>query len=124
VIGPLSTNPVGVVDAAREPDWVRRGSAQTQRDYQAALAFEQMLVQQLTQTMSQTAGLGGEGAGAEGQEGGAAGSGTLLSALLPQALSGGVAQQGSFGIAAELTRAELPPTPKHGVSPTSGGLAA
>jgi hypothetical protein len=108
---------------------VQRGTAQTQRDYQAALAFEQMLVQQLTQTMSQTAGLGGEGAGAEGQEGsgqegGAAGSGTLLSALLPQALSGGVAQQGSFGIAAELTRAELPPTPKHGVSPTSGGLAA
>jgi hypothetical protein len=108
---------------------VQRGTAQTQRDYQAALAFEQMLVQQLTQTMSQTAGLGGEGAGAEGQEGsgqegGAAGSGTLLSALLPQALAGGVAQQGSFGIAAELTRAELPAAQKHVAATPAGGSEA
>ncbi len=114
----MSQIPAVPVDAAREPQWVRTGSAQTKRDYTAALAFEQMLTQQLTQTMTETSGLGAEGEGQEG-EGSAAGSGSLLSALMPQGLA---AQQNSFGIAEQLTRAQLPPHDA-GAQP-SGGVAA
>jgi len=35
------------VNQALEPAWVRHGSASTQKTYETALAFEEMLVQQL-----------------------------------------------------------------------------
>ena len=92
-----------VVNQATEPSWVRRGSAETQRDYAAALAFERTLVEQLSKSLTPSAEEGEEG----GEEGG---SGTMgagqsqLSAMLPQAFSSSIMNSGGLGLAAELTR--------------------
>lgn len=97
------------VNQALEPAWVRRGSAATQRAYQSALAFEQTLVEQLSQALTATSGLSGEGAqeGDEGgsEEAGAAGAAdSQLSSMLPQALTSGVMGAGGLGLAAQMTR--------------------
>lgn len=131
------------VSRAGEPAWVRRGSAEVQKSYAAAMAFEQTLVEQLAKTMLASDGLGGEG-GAGSEEGAPpsdAGSG-LLGSLLPQALAGGLASSGGFGLAAELTRGlggtsaagTAPATAVHGATPapaptpkpldSSGGVSA
>jgi len=92
-----------------EPAWVRRGSAAVQQEYREAQAFEQMLTQQLTSTMSEAGGLGQEAAGGEGEEAGSGAASGLgpLAALLPQALAGGLSQAGGLGLAAQLTREQL-----------------
>ena len=51
------------VNQALEPAWVRHGSAATQKAYETALAFEQMLVEQLSKSLTATSGLGGESSG-------------------------------------------------------------
>ena len=99
-----------VVNQALEPEWVRHGSASTQRAYETALSFEQTLVEQLSRSLTATSGLDGESS-QEGestsQEGeppaASAGSGEL-SSLLPQALSTGVMNAGGLGLAAQMTR--------------------
>ncbi len=45
--------------ARSSPSWVRHGSTQTQQDYKVALAFETVLVEQLTRSMSEAGGLEG-----------------------------------------------------------------
>ncbi len=90
-----------VADAALEPAWVRHGSARVQQDYQAALGFEQMLVEQLANSLAQPAA--GEGEGAGGEESGGTGA-SPLSSLLPQSLAQGVVSGGGLGLAASLTR--------------------
>lgn len=100
-----STSALPAVDQALEPAWVRQGSTATQQKYQAGLAFEQMLVQQLSQSLAQTAGLG-EAQGGEAESGGEAGAsaGGPLSSLLSQALSESVTGAGGLGLAAQLAR--------------------
>ena len=99
---------VPVVNQALEPSWVRNGSASTQKAYQAALSFEQTLVEQLAHSLTASGGLGGESsqegeAGAE--EGGSSMAGANeLSSTLPQALASGVMNAGGLGLAAELTK--------------------
>src|ERR1700686_692555 len=103
---PAASAAIGAPSAVRaaEPAWVRKGSPQVQRSYAAALAFEQTLVEQLAKTMLAGNGLGeGEAGAEEGAAPSDAGSG-LVSSLLPQALGSGVASNGGFGLAAELTR--------------------
>ncbi len=98
------------VDQALEPEWVRNGSATTQKTYALAESFEAMLVQQLSQSMARTSGLEGEEGSASG-EGDAAGTSpqpSELTTLLPQALSDSVMHAGGLGMAAQLTR-ELEP---------------
>ncbi len=105
------TGPTGLppVNKALEPEWVRRGSASTQKAYDTALSFEATLVEELSQSLSSTSGLGGESSGAgesSSEDGGSsapAGAGEL-SSLLPQALTGGVMKAGGLGLAAQLTR--------------------
>jgi Rod binding domain-containing protein len=94
------------VNSALEPAWVRNGSAETQRAYQVALAFEQMLVQEMTSSLSQEGAFGGgEGeAGGEGEGQDSKLGGGMLSSLLPQALSQGIASAGGLGLAPQLTR--------------------
>jgi hypothetical protein len=120
-----ATGAVGLAPVSRagEPAWVRRGSAEVQKSYAAALAFEQTLVEQLAKTMLASDGLGGQGeAGSEeGTEPTDAGSG-LLGSLLPQALAGGVAGSGGFGLAAELTRG-LAGANETAAPPATGGTA-
>jgi Rod binding domain-containing protein len=93
------------VNQATEPAWVRHGSASTQKAYDTALAFEGMLVEQLSKSMAQTSGLGGEESSGEGEssEDGSAASGEL-SSMLPQALSSGVMSAGGLGLAAQMTQ--------------------
>jgi len=115
-----STTGLPIVNQALEPASVRDGSPATRRAYATALGFEQMLVQQLSQSLAQTGALGGgeaaeEGSGEQGSgEGGAsvggfsAGAGAL-SSLLPQALTGGVMSAGGLGLARQLTNDLAPP---------------
>lgn len=91
---------------ASEPAWVRKGSAATQKAYETALAFEQMLVEELSQSLTAASGLGGEsaqeGESSEGSSGG--GASGPLSSMLPQALTSGVMSAGGLGLAAQMTR--------------------
>jgi len=115
---PASTEPAGAVslpaiNQALGPDWVRRGSASTQKAYEAALSFEATLVEQLSRSLTSTSGLGGESSeegdssSSEGGSSGASSGGGELSSLLPQALSEGVMRAGGLGLAAQMTR-DLP----------------
>lgn len=92
-----------------EPAWVRKGSASTQKAYETALAFEQMLVEELSRSLTASSGLGGE-SGEEGESSsevgvsaGGAASGPL-SSMLPQALTSSVMNAGGLGLAAQMTR--------------------
>jgi Rod binding domain-containing protein len=105
---PLPGGGLPVVNQTLEPAWVRDGSAATQKAYQTALAFEQMLVEELSQSLTASSGLDGEG-GEEGEspEGGASGSSAAsgpISSMLPQALTSGVMSDGGLGLAAQMTR--------------------
>lgn len=97
-----------VVNQTLEPAWVRHGTASTQKAYETALAFEQMLVEELSQSLTASSGLDGEsGAEGESSEAGASGGGGAsgpLSSMLPQALTSGVMSAGGLGLAAQMTR--------------------
>ncbi len=85
-----------------EPAWVRKGSAQVQREYALGLEFERLLVQQLATSLTETTEPSGEGE--EGQAGGSGGSSSVLSSMLPGALAQGVTDGGGFGLAAEIAK--------------------
>jgi hypothetical protein len=102
---PPTSSPISTLaGGAHEPAWVRRGSKQVQQDYQVALEFEQVLVQQLTSSMAQAGGFGEGASEGESEEGGAALG--PLSSMLPQTLASGITNSGGLGLAAQLTRAE------------------
>jgi Rod binding domain-containing protein len=94
-----------VVNQALEPEWVRHGSASTQKAYETALEFEQTLVEQLSKSMAASSGLGGESSQEEGSggEGGSSASDSEISSMLPQALTSSVMSAGGLGLAAQLT---------------------
>jgi Rod binding domain-containing protein len=98
------------VNQALEPAWVRHGPASTQKAYDAALSFEQTLVEQLARSLTATSDLAGESsqegesASEEGGSSPASATSSELSSLLPQALSSGVMNAGGLGLAAQLTQ--------------------
>lgn len=120
------------VNQALAPASVRNGSPAVQKAYASALNFESMLVQQLSQSLAETGGLGGGEGGSEAEgsssEGGlSAGGSTLgggdavsseLSSLLPQTLANGVMSQGGLGLAQQLMSAIDP-----AASPAAGAIA-
>jgi Rod binding domain-containing protein len=115
------------IDPTFEPAAVRNGSPAVQKAYASALDFESMLVQQLSQSLSETSGLGGEGgsesSGQGGSEGGASDPGSAqLSSLLPQTLTNSVMSHGGLGMARQLMGTLLPDAPAK-VGP-SGGVKA
>jgi Rod binding domain-containing protein len=118
-----------VVNQALEPAWVRKGSAATQKAYETALAFEQMLVEELSQSLTASSGLGGESsADGESSEGstGAGGASGPLSSMLPQALTSGVMSAGGLGLAAQMT-SQLAGAAAHGAGgggARTGGMSA
>jgi Rod binding domain-containing protein len=96
-----------VVNQAFEPEWVRHGSAATQKAYESALSFEETLVEQLSQSLAKTSGMGGESSqeSEAGGEDSSSSSGTSqLSSMLPQALTASVMNAGGLGLAAQMTR--------------------
>jgi Rod binding domain-containing protein len=128
---PPATTGLPVVDQALEPASVRHGSAAVQKAYQSALAFEQVLVEQLSKSLSASSGLGGEASSQEGEsgseEGGSSASGGL-SSMLPQALASGVMHAGGLGLAAQMAQqmqahegAVQAGSSGASVSPSSGG---
>jgi Rod binding domain-containing protein len=127
---PAATGPTGLpaVNQALEPAWVRNGSTATQKAYTSALAFEQTLVEQLSQSLASTSGLGGEssqegGSGSEeaGSSSGEAGD-SQLSSMLPQALTASVMNAGGLGLAAQMTH-ELEAAGGAAQAQASGGTA-
>ena len=103
------------VDQALLPQQVRDGSAADKKAYTAALGFEQMLVQQLSQAISDTTstdGLGGDasgllGSGDDGSDGGSDGgsASSPYASLLPDALTQGIMKAGGLGLAQQLAPA-------------------
>jgi hypothetical protein len=124
---PTAATGLPAVNQALEPEWVRHGSAATQKAYESALAFEQTLVEQLSKSLTTATGLSGESAeGESGSEGGGSSASeagaSQLSSMLPQALTSGVMNAGGLGMAAQMTR-QL----QGGQSPaphTTGGVGA
>jgi hypothetical protein len=99
-----ATTGAPIVNQALEPEWVRHGSAATQKAYAAALSFEQTLVEQLSKSLSETSGLTGESSqeGEPGSGGSDAGA-SQLSSMLPQSLTASVMDAGGLGMAAQMT---------------------
>jgi hypothetical protein len=97
------------VNQALEPEWVRHGTPSTKKAYESALAFEKMLVEQLSQSLAATGGVDagtsqeGEGGSEEGGSPQASAGAGELASLLPQALTGGVMRAGGLGLAAQMT---------------------
>jgi len=127
----MSEAPAGAVTGlpavaqAREPAWVRNGSRATQQSYDQGLAFEQVLVEELSSSLTASVAPGGEEAeGALGEEGSAS-SQPGMSALAPQALAGAIMGDGGLGLAAQLTRGlTLPGSSAASVSGGSPALQA
>lgn len=102
----ISFDSAPVLDAATEPAAIRNGNAQAKQAYQEGLAFEQMLVDQLTQEMAATTATTDDGS----DDGSSDDSGVLgtdsadspLTSMLPQALSSSVMSAGGLGIAAQV----------------------
>jgi Rod binding domain-containing protein len=127
---PATTGSTGLppVNQALEPAWVRHGSAATQKAYESALAFEQTLVEQLSQSLTSASGLGGEssqegesGSEESGSSESAAGD-SQISSTLPQALTASVMHGGGLGLAAQLTR-QLDTAGAAAQAQASGGTA-
>lgn len=107
-----------VVSAATEPEFVRKGSASVKSAYQEALGFEEMLVEQLTKSMSEAGGLGESGQSGEG-EGEEGSSTSMLTSIVPQTLSEALTRGGGLGLASQLT-SEI----DHSALGASGGKAS
>ena len=99
-----------VLPTVLPPD-VRKAGAKGEQLYQAALGFEQMLTQQLTDQLAKTMqGTDGSDSSDSSADDPASqsifpsdsGSSPMVSQMLPQALSDGITQAGGLGIAHEL----------------------
>lgn len=95
------------VDQAQLPADVRTASPARKHAYEAGLGFEQMLVQQLTQSLTDSTrdALGGD---------------SPYASMLPDALSQSVMQSGGLGLARQLMDAIAPAAPK---APTGAASA-
>jgi hypothetical protein len=115
-----------VVNQTFEPEWVRHGSAATQKAYESALSFEETLVEQLSQTLAGSSKLGGESSQegeAASSEGGSSSGASQLSTMLPQALTASVMNAGGLGLAAQMTR-DLEGTDTAAQTKVTGGTSA
>jgi Rod binding domain-containing protein len=106
----LSVSSLGLatpaVDPATEPAAVRNGGTKAEQAYQTGLAFEQMLVSQLTQELQSSTAVDGSDGTSDGSSSGLLGnsgdSSDMLGQLLPQALSQGITSTGGLGVAAQI----------------------
>lgn len=131
---PTTTAAVPIASETRAPASVREGSATVKQAYANAQGFEEMLLQQLSQSLVQSSGLSGEseagGEGSSGEEGASLGgeSSGMLSSLLPQTLTEGVMRQGGLGLATQLMHSLDPAATSSAATGaaagTTGGAAA
>ena len=102
------------IDQSLLPPDVRSAPPARQQAYTAALGFEQLLVQQLSQSLADSAQGTFDGTGDGGT-----GATNPYASLLPDALTQGVMNGGGLGLAAQLTDAIDPAQP----SPAGGAAA-
>ncbi len=106
-----------VVNQALEPASVRNGSPAVKQDYNEALSFESVFVNQLCQQLVDTTGLAGT-SGADSSDGSSSDpSVSDFASMLPGALSSSIMSQGGLGLAAQL----LPGLEQSSTQPESGG---
>ncbi len=130
-IGGLSASSSGlpVIDPSTEPAAIRNGDQAAKNAYQTGLGFEQMLDNELTQTLSAT--ISGTGSSDDGL-GGTTGDGSqdpaagAFSSMMPDALTSGLMTSGGTGIAMQIARGLDPAidTPAPAGSQSSGAGAA
>jgi Rod binding domain-containing protein len=122
-----------IMPAVLPPD-VRKAGAKGEQLYQAALGFEQMLTQQLTdqlaQTMQGTDGSAGSGDSSSDNPDDPSSqsifptdssSSSMVGQMLPQALSDGITQAGGLGIAHQLYLLLAQQTGLTGATGSAGG---
>ena len=102
---------------AQEPANIRNGGAKAQQAYQVGLAFEDVLVNQLAQQMTQTIDGSSDDSSdsdsSDGDSGGLLGSGpaaTEISQLLPSALTSGIMDGGGLGNLADTFAESIDPS--------------
>lgn len=104
------------IDRAQLPADVRAATPARQQAYEAGLGFEQMLVQQLSQSLVESAnGSSSDDPGSDATAStGALGGGSPYASLLPDALTSGVMGAGGLGLARQLMDAIAPAAPTGG----------
>lgn len=135
----LATAALPPIDQATEPASVRNGDPAAKNAYQTGLAFEQMLDNELTQTLSSTisgTGSNDDGLGGTTDQGASADpAASAFSSMLPNALTSGLMTGGGTGIAMQIARSidptlsgagastapAAPGTPGPGAATPSGG---
>jgi Rod binding domain-containing protein len=91
------------IDASVLPAEVRNGTPAQKKNYQAALSFERVLVQQLTKSMVDTTKT--DGSGDDSDDSGDAATSAATStyqAMLPDALADGITSAGGLGLAQQI----------------------
>lgn len=111
---PSSLSSIGVnagipsLNVADIPANVRNGNKQAQQAYTEGLAFEQVLVNQLTTQLANTVGSGSAGStdGSSDSSGGLLGgsSSSAYSSLIPSALTSSIMDSGGLGLAEEFAQ--------------------
>ena len=134
-IGALTATPgTPAVNPATEPANIRNGGAKAQQAYATALQFEQVLVNQLTQQLTASAGLTGDGSSSDGSssDGGDSSSGLgsgpaagEYAQLLPGTLTSSIMGSGGLGNLADTLAASIDPAINQpSSSPVPGSAAA
>ena len=88
----MSFSALPIVDRSLMPADIRDAGPQRRKEYQAALGFEQILVQQLVQTLADTAKPEDEGDAAT----------QTYRSMLPDAMANAITSQGGLGLARDL----------------------
>jgi len=97
------TGSVPAIDEAALPADVRKGTTAQKQTYQAALGFEQLLVQQLAQSMMSSADGADDGSGSgDGSDSSAGATSTPYQQMLPDQLASAVTSAGGIGLADQI----------------------
>jgi len=105
----LSSASVPPINQAQEPEIIRDGNQTAKNAYQEGLQFEDILVNELAQQMTASAGLDGSSSSSSSDGSGDSGDSAssslgAYSSLLPQALSNAVMSDGGTGLALQLAK--------------------
>lgn len=108
----ISTSGLYPIDQSQLPASVRNGTPAAKNAYETGLAFEEVLVNQLSQELAATAttpaddGSSSDGSSSAGSDSGLIGSSdpasSMYAQLLPQALTSGVMSSGGTGLAQQI----------------------
>jgi Rod binding domain-containing protein len=97
------TAPV-VIDVSALPADVRKAGPDAQKLYSTALAFEKVLVEQLTKQLDPSSSEGMTSDDSDSEDSGSDGSTAMYSQMLPGAFAQGISDAGGVGLADQLYR--------------------